>query len=136
MTRLSNFDAHLKELKTKETKQVDLQDKENEAIKDLRNREHRLAVANGALHAKRAVSPTSLALPELTLQRYEEDLKAREVAVKDVAKEHNIAGYDVSPLSETRISEFVDKFHEHVRRADVDLKRIRVSLLPMPLSST
>lgn len=55
--RLKNFDSHLKTLEAKRAKQVELREKEGDTTKDLRNREHRLAMNHGSLIGKRTVSP-------------------------------------------------------------------------------
>jgi DNA repair protein RAD50 len=46
--------------------------------------------------------------------------------VKEVAGSHNMSGYDSSPLEENKITEFVDRLHEMVRRAESDLKKLTV----------
>ena len=62
------------------------------------------------------------------MQAYDKNIGERESSVREVAKTHDLAGYDYSPLEESKVVEFLDKLHELVRRAEADLKRLQVSL--------
>ena len=59
-------------------------------------------------------------------------MKEREAAVREASKTHNFAGYDYSPLEESKVVEFVDKLHELVRRAEADYKRLQASHIQDP----
>jgi DNA repair protein RAD50 len=48
-----------------------------------------------------------------------------------VAKSHNFAGYDYSPLEDVKIVDFIDKLHELVRNAESELKKLQVWTLKM-----
>lgn len=47
--------------------------------------------------------------------------------MREIAKQHNFAGYDYSPLEDAKIAEFVEKLHDLVRKAEGDLKKLQVS---------
>lgn len=59
-------------------------------------------------------------------QAYERNVKERESSIREVAKSHNFAGYDYSPLEEDKIVEFLDTMHELLRKSEADLKRLQV----------
>jgi DNA repair protein RAD50 len=59
-------------------------------------------------------------------QNFERNVRERESAIREVAKTHNFAGYDYSPLEDAKIVEFVDKLHDLVRRAEADLRKLQV----------
>lgn len=52
---LKNFDSHLETIKAKKAKQVELKEKEEAAVEDLRRRERNLASTQGELTANRKV---------------------------------------------------------------------------------
>jgi DNA repair protein RAD50 len=52
---LKNFDSHLETIKAKKAKQVELKEKEEAAVEDLRRRERNLASTQGGLTANRKV---------------------------------------------------------------------------------
>ncbi|KAL7420509.1 DNA repair protein rad50 [Cryptotrichosporon argae] len=106
-----NFDAHLRAIEQKRDRQVEARKKEEDALEDLRRRERNLATTQGGLVANR--------------KNYEKNVREREAAVREVAKAHNFGGYDVSPLEEAKVFEFIDKLHELVRRAESDLKKLQ-----------
>jgi DNA repair protein RAD50 len=60
-------------------------------------------------------------------EAYERNVKEREAAVKEAANAHDFSGYDYSPLEEAKVTEFIDKLHELVRKAESDLKKLQVS---------
>jgi DNA repair protein RAD50 len=53
---LSNFDSHLRSIEQKKTKQLELREKEEAVLSDLRTRERNLASTQGGLKANKAVS--------------------------------------------------------------------------------
>ncbi|ORX37164.1 hypothetical protein BD324DRAFT_625039 [Kockovaella imperatae] len=108
---LENFATHLKSIEGKKAMQVEMRDKEEAALEDLRKRERGLASAQGGLVANKNI--------------YERNVKERESAIRQAAKTHDFAGYDYSPLEESKVVEFVDKLHELVRRAESDLKKLQ-----------
>lgn len=60
-------------------------------------------------------------------EAYERNVKEREAAVKEAANAHDFSAYDYSPLEEAKVTEFIDKLHELVRKAESDLKKLQVS---------
>ncbi|KAK4689016.1 DNA repair protein RAD50, partial [Tremellales sp. Uapishka_1] len=110
-SKINNFGAHVEEIKVKRNKQIEMKEKEDSSLEDLRRKERNLATVQGGLTANK--------------RHYERNLKEREAAVREAAQTHNFAGYDYSPLEEAKIVDFVDKLHELVRRADSDLKRLQ-----------
>ncbi|ORY30598.1 hypothetical protein BCR39DRAFT_529095 [Naematelia encephala] len=108
---LRNFDTHLKSIQSKRSKQLELREKEDEILDDLRRRERSLAGTQGGLVANRKF--------------FEKNVREREAAVREAAKTYNYAGYDYSPLEEPKVIEFIDKLHELVRKAEADLKKLQ-----------
>ena len=53
---LANFDSHLRTIEGKRSRQLELRDKEDEALDELRRRERNLASTQGGLIASRKVS--------------------------------------------------------------------------------
>lgn len=68
-------------------------------------------------------------LTDYRTQAYERNLKVREAVVREAAKAHDFAGYDYSPLEESKVAEFLDKLFELVRRAESDYKKLQVSIM-------
>ncbi|GFZ50594.1 Hydrolase acting on acid anhydrides [Saitozyma sp. JCM 24511] len=108
---LSNFNAHVASIEAKRATQIDLREKEDSALEDLRRRERNLASTQGGLIANK--------------RNFERNVRERESAIREVAKTHNFAGYDYSPLEDAKIVEFVDKLHDLVRRAEADLRKLQ-----------
>ncbi|EJT49074.1 hypothetical protein A1Q1_01723 [Trichosporon asahii var. asahii CBS 2479] len=104
-----NFDAHLNSIESKRDKQTELRDKEDHALRDLRRRENNLISTQGGLQANR-----------------KRNVKEREAAVRNLAKQHNFSGFDYSPLEDTKVADFIEKLQELVRKAESDLKRIQM----------
>ncbi|WVR06574.1 hypothetical protein IAU60_003606 [Kwoniella sp. DSM 27419] len=107
----SNFDSHLRSIESKRATQEGLKEKEETLLEELRNKERTLAGKQGGLLANR--------------RNYERNLREREAAIREVAKTHNFAGYDYSPLEDHKVMEFVEKMHELVRKAENDLKKLQ-----------
>lgn len=108
----SNFDAHLNTIEGNKDKQVQLKDKEEQAREELERQERHLVGVQGGLLGNR--------------KNHEQHLRDREKAVHEVAKAHNIPGFDYSPLEDTKVAEFVERFQDLIRKAESDLKRIQV----------
>jgi DNA repair protein RAD50 len=53
---LSNFNAHVASIEAKRATQIDLREKEDSALEDLRRRERNLASTQGGLIANKRVS--------------------------------------------------------------------------------
>ncbi|OCF37294.1 DNA repair protein RAD50 [Kwoniella heveanensis BCC8398] len=107
----SNFDSHLRSIEGKRATQENLKEKEESLLEELRNKERNLASKQGGLLANRRI--------------YEKNIRERETAIREVAKNHNFAGYDYSPLEDHKVMEFVEKMHELVRKAENDLKKLQ-----------
>lgn len=60
-------------------------------------------------------------------QSHERHVREREVAVKEAAKTWDLPGYDYSAIEESKITAFVDRVQEMVRKAESDAKRLHVS---------
>lgn len=56
MDKLKNFDNHLRSIETRKAKQLEIREKEETALEDLRRRERNLASTQGGLVANRRVS--------------------------------------------------------------------------------
>nr|XP_018262086.1 DNA repair protein RAD50 [Kwoniella dejecticola CBS 10117]OBR84244.1 DNA repair protein RAD50 [Kwoniella dejecticola CBS 10117] len=108
---LNNFDAHLRSIEGKKATQESLKEKEEGVLDDLRSRERTLALRQGELQGNR--------------KTYQKNLREREAVIREVAKTHDFAGYDYSPLEDHKVLEFVDKLHELVRKAENDLKKLQ-----------
>jgi DNA repair protein RAD50 len=61
---LKNFDNHLKSIEAKRTKQLDIKEKEDKTLDDLRRRERGLASTQGELKANRTVSSMTTLVDE------------------------------------------------------------------------
>ena len=61
------------------------------------------------------------------MQTYERNLQERESKIREIARTHDFSGYDHSPLEDSKAAEFVDKLHELIRRAEGNLRRVKVS---------
>nr|XP_031864453.1 uncharacterized protein CI109_000367 [Kwoniella shandongensis]KAA5531525.1 hypothetical protein CI109_000367 [Kwoniella shandongensis] len=109
----SNFNSHLRSIEGKRATQEGLKEKEEILLEDLRSKERSLASKQGGLLANR--------------KAYERNVKERESAIREVAKTHNFAGYDYSPLEDHKIAEFVEKMHDLVRKAENDLKKLQAA---------
>ncbi|WVQ84355.1 hypothetical protein IAT38_006507 [Cryptococcus sp. DSM 104549] len=108
---LNNFDKHLRDIAAQRSNKEDEKEKEENTLDSLRSQERNLASRHGGLLANRRV--------------YEKNLKDREAAIRKVAKEHDIVGYDASPLEDHKVAEFVDLVEGMVRQAENDLRNLR-----------
>nr|XP_019013012.1 DNA repair protein RAD50 [Kwoniella pini CBS 10737]OCF51793.1 DNA repair protein RAD50 [Kwoniella pini CBS 10737] len=108
---LNNFDSHLRSIEGKKASQESLKEKEEGVLEDLRTKERTLALRQGELQGNR--------------KTYQKNLREREAVIREVAKTHNFAGYDYSPLEDHKVLEFVEKMHELVRKAENDLKKLQ-----------
>jgi DNA repair protein RAD50 len=118
-----NFDEHVKSIEGKRDRKVEDKRNEDLAIEDHRRRERNLLSTQGALVNNRKVC--CFRPLRANRQIYERTVKEREAAIREVAKNQNFSGYDYSPLEEQKIEEFMDRLHELVRKAEMDLKRIQ-----------
>lgn len=125
---LKNFDQSLKTIEGKKAKQLEARSKEDAALEQLRRKERELASSHGGLIANKRVSANHRRRMVLSLrkQSHERHVKERESAVKEAAKSWNMAGYDYSPLEESKIATFVERLQEMVRKAESDMKRLQV----------
>ncbi|OWZ73899.1 hypothetical protein AYX14_00623 [Cryptococcus neoformans] len=107
-----NFDAHLRTLTMQRSEKENAKEKEESELEDLRAKERNLANRQGGLVAHR--------------QTYERNLREREAAIRQIAKAHDLVGYDYSPLEDSKVAEFVDKIYDMVRKAESDLKKLQM----------
>lgn len=67
----------------------------------------------------------------MLVKAYERNLREREAAIRQIAKTHDLVGYDYSPLEDSKVAEFVNKIYEMVRKAENDLKKLQVRNLSL-----
>lgn len=67
----------------------------------------------------------------ILVKAYERNLREREAAIRQIAKAHDLVGYDYSPLEDSKVAEFVNKIYEMVRKAENDLKKLQVRNLSL-----
>lgn len=76
-----------------------------------------------------SLTDTQVAL--MLVKAYERNLREREAVIRQIAKDHNLVGYDYSPLEDSKVAEFVNKIYEMVRKAENDLKKLQVRNLSL-----
>lgn len=76
-----------------------------------------------------SLTDTQVAL--MLVKAYERNLREREAVIRQIAKAHNLVGYDYSPLEDSKVAEFVNKIYEMVRKAENDLKKLQVRNLSL-----
>ncbi|WVO14305.1 hypothetical protein L204_101937 [Cryptococcus depauperatus] len=107
---LGSFDAHLNKLVDQRNAKEREKDLEEGKYENLRSKERSFASKQGALLANQHM--------------YERNVKERELAMKKVAKELDLAEYNNFPLPNSEVEKFVDMLHDFVRKAENDLKKL------------
>lgn len=65
------------------------------------------------------------------MQRYERNLADRQNLVVQLAGQHSIAGYDMTPMEDDKVDEFVNQLSVAARKAESELNDIKVRLCLM-----